>query len=308
MKTLNTFFRGASRRSLGAVTALVVVSAVFAAALPAYASSPGPSNAAREGLARQELRSLFASAPLPPGSRQITAAEAETTAPFSGAKNSAFPGNEVGEAKYYTAPSASASLRWLASQRVQGHPSTTSSSTGSIRALVYMLNGTSVLIQPEVVYITLAKPNGTLEFSINASVWWRSQKPATAVVPTGATKLIVTLNRGLNVKKDRTSSVTSTNKSQIASIIAHVNVLQEPSPLPTACPADFDASLTMSFYRGGATTPYAVVVADPAGCGTVTISQYDINHRRTAANDVAGGVLLARFVAAQLGLKNLSPI
>jgi hypothetical protein len=162
------------------------------------------------------------------------------------------------------------------------------------------------LLQPEVVYIALAKSNGTLEFSITASVWWRSQKPALAVVPSGATKLIVKLNRGLNAKTDRTSSVVSTNKSQIASIIAHVNVLQEPSPLPVFCPADFGASLTMSFYRAGAKTPYSVVVADPAGCGTVTISQYS-GAMRTSASDVTGGVPLSRFVATQLGLKNLSP-
>jgi len=170
-----------------------------------------------------------------------------------------------------------------------------------------MLSGTSVLLQPEVVYIALAKANGTLEFSITTTVWWRSQKPALAVVPTGATKLIVKLNRGLNAKTDRTSSVTSTNKSQIASIIAHVNVLQEPSPLPVFCPADFNASLTMSFYRGSAKKPYSVVVADPAGCGSVTISQYNVAGTRTSASDVTGGVPLSKFVAAQLGLKNLSP-
>jgi hypothetical protein len=287
--------------------ALAAVSAVVATALPAYASTSGPSNAARQALAQHEVTSLSDAAPLPPGSRQITATAAETTKPFSGDKNSVFPSNEVGTTKFYTAPSASASLSWLASQRLQGHSPSSSGSTGSTHAQIYFLTGTSVLVQPEVVYIALAKTNGTLEFSVTSSVWWRSQKPALAVVPSGATKLIVKLNRGLNAKTDRTSSVTSTDKSQIASIIAHINALQEPSPLPTACPADFGASLTMSFYRGGAATPYATVVADPGGCGTVTVNQYDANHRRTSASDVAGGVPLAKFVATQLGLKNLSP-
>lgn len=277
------------------------------AALPAYASTSGPSNAAREALAQHEVASLFAGAPLPAGSRQITAAAAETTKPFSGDKNSAYPGNEVGATKFYTAPSASASLSWLKSQRLQGHSPTSSGSTGATHAQIYFLTGTSVLLQPEVVYIALAKANDTLEFSITTTVWWRSQKPALATVPTGATTLIVKLNRGPNAKTDRTSSATSTNKSQIASIIAHVNALQEPNPLPTACPADFAASLTMSFYRGGAAKPYSVVVADPAGCGTVTVSQYNSAHVRTSASDVAGGVPLAKFVATQLGLKNLSP-
>jgi hypothetical protein len=285
--------------------ALAAVSAVVATALPAYASTPG--DAAREALAQHELTSLFAAAPLPPGSRQITAAAAEATKPFSDDKNTVFPANEVGATKFYTAPSAATSLSWLKGQRLQGHLPTSSGSSGSTHVQSYLLTGTSVLLQPEVVYIALAKANNALEFSVTTTVWWRSQKPALAVVPTGATKLIVKLNRGMNAKTDRTSSATSTNKSQIASIIAHINVLQEPNPLPTACPADFGASLTMSFYRGGATTPYSVVIADPAGCGTVTISQYNSAHQRTAANDLTGGRLLAEFVATQLGLKNLSP-
>jgi hypothetical protein len=307
MKTLSTLLRGPSRHTLRAMFSLAALSAVVATALPAYASTSGPSNAAREALAMHEVTSLFAAAPLPPGSRQISAAVAETIKPFSGDKNSAFPANEVSATKFYTAPSASASLTWLKSQPLQGHSPNSSGSTGSTHAQIYMLSRTSVLVQPEVVYIALTKSDGTLEFSVTSSVWWRSQKPALAIVPAGATKLIVKLNRGLNAKTDRTASATSTNKSQIASIIAHVNALQEPSPLPTPCPADFGAKLTMSFYRGGAKEPYSVVVADPAGCGTVTISQYTSTHVRTSASDVAGGVTLSTFVATQLGLKNLSP-
>jgi hypothetical protein len=117
----------------------------------------------------------------------------------------------------------------------------------------------------------------------------------------------VKLNRGLNAKTDRTSTATSDNKSQIASIIAHINALPVPSPLPMNCPMDVGASLTMSFYSEGAKKPYAVVVADPGGCGTVTISNYNAEHVRTSASDVAGGVALSKFVAAQLGLTNLNP-
>ena len=63
----------------------------------------------------------------------------------------------------------------------------------------------------------------------------------------------------------------------------------------------------MSFYRGGATKPYSVVVADPGGCGPVTISQYNSDHARTSAADVSGGVALSKFVATHLGLTDLNP-
>jgi hypothetical protein len=306
MKTLSTSFR-ASRVPIRAIIGLTAVSAVFATALPAFAASAGPSNAQRLALAKHEITSLMSAAPLPSGSRQITAAVAETTKPFSGDKSGTYGGNEVGATKFYTAPSASASLTWLASQRLDGRSAPSQGSSGTTHTQIYMLGDTTVLEQPEVVYIASTRPNGTLEFSVTATVYWRSQKAASAAVTRGATKLIVKLNRGLNAKTDRTSSATSDNKSQIASIIAHINALPAPSPLPMSCPLDVGASLTMSFYSGSATKPYAVVVADPGGCGSVTISSYNAAHVRTGAGDVAGGVALSKFVAAQLGLKNINP-
>jgi hypothetical protein len=280
---------------------------VLATALPADASTAGPSNAQRLALAKHEITSLLSAAPLPSGSKQITAAVAEETKPFTGYKSNTYGGNEVGATKFFVAPSASASLTWLASQRLDGHAAPSTGTSGTTHTQIYILSNTTVLEQPEVVYIASSRPNGTLEFSVTATVWWRSQKSATAVVASGATKLTVKLNRGLNAKTDRTSTATSDNKSQIASIIAHINALPVPSPLPMSCPADVGSSLTMSFYSGGATKPYSVVVADPGGCGPVTISTYNANHTRTSASDVADGVALSKFVAAQLGLKNLNP-
>jgi hypothetical protein len=307
MNTLSTSKSRTSRRTGGAFIVLGAVSLVVATALPAYASSPGPSNAQRLALAKRELTSLFSAAPLPAGSQQITAAVAEETKPFSGAKSTTYGGYEVGAMKFYTAPSAKTSLTWLSSQPLSGHAPSVGTS-GTTHTQVYLLSNTSVLLQPEVVYVASSRPNGTLEFSVSATVYWQSQKSALAVVPSGSTKLVVKLNRGLNAKTaDRTASATSTSKSLIADVIDHINVLPVPSPLPMNCPADFGASLTMSFYRGGATKPYAVVKADPGGCGTVTISNYNADHARTSAEDVTGGVALSKFVAAQLGLTNLDP-
>jgi hypothetical protein len=303
MNTLSTSLCSASRRFARALIALTAVFTVVLVASPALAS-PGPSNAQRGALAQSELVALLKAAPLPDGSRQISAAAAETIKPFSGEKKSVFPNNEVGATKFFVAPSAQASLTWLATQHLEGHAPSLGTS-GSTHTEIYFLSPTSILLRPQVVYIALAKANGTLEFSITASVYWQSQKSPLATVASGATTLAAKLNRGLNVKTDRTSSVTTDDGSLISAIIAHINALSAASPLPMSCPLDVGASLTMSFYRGGATTPYATVVADPGGCGTVTVNQYDANHRRTSASDVAGGVLLAKFVATQLGLKNL---
>jgi hypothetical protein len=307
MKTLSTHFRSASRHPFRALVAFAALPVMVGLASPAYASNTGPTNAQRLTLAQREVTSLLGAAPRPAGSRQITAAVAEAIKPFSGEKSSVYGGNEVGSTKFYVAPSAQASLAWLKSQHLQGHAADGSGASGSIHTELFLLSNTAVLDRPEVVYIALAKPNGTLEFSVTASVWWTSQKSTFAAVPLGATSLTVKLNRGMNAKTDRTSSVTTQDKSLIASIIGHINALPVPSPLPTSCPIDVGASLTMSFYRGGATKPYSVVVADPGGCGPVTISQYNSDHARTSAADVTGGTGLSAFVGAHLGLTNLDP-
>jgi hypothetical protein len=308
MNTLSTPLRRALRHPFRALVALAALPLMVGMATPAYASSTGLTNAQREALAHREVTSLLGAAPRPAGSRQITAAEAETIKPFSGEKGSVYGANEVGAVRFYVAPSAQASLTWLKSQHLEGHAAAGSGTSSSTHTEVFLLSNTDVLEQPEVVYIALVKPNGTLEFSVTASVWWTSQKSALAAVPSGATSLSVKLNRGINAKKtDRTSSVTTHDKSLITAIIDHINALPVPSPLPTSCPNDVGASVTMSFYRGGAAKPYSVVVADPGGCGPVTISQYNSAHVRTSAADVTGGVGLSEFVADHLGLTNLDP-
>ncbi len=307
MKTVSTPFRSASRHSVRALVALAALPVLVGMTSPAGASNAGPTNAQRHALASREVTSLLNAAPRPAGSRQITRAAAETTKPFSGDKSSVYGGNEVGATKFYVAPSAAASLAWLKGQRLEGHAATGTGASGSTHTELFFLRNTTVLDEPEVVYIALAKPNGTLEYSITASVWWISQKSVQAAVSSGATSLTVKLNRGPNAKTHRTSTVTTKDKSLIAAIIDHVNALPVPSPLPTSCPNDVGASLTMSFYRGGATKPYSVVVADPGGCGPVTISQYNSDHARTSAADVSGGAALSNFVASHLGLTDLNP-
>jgi hypothetical protein len=295
------------RAPLRASVVLLSVFAFSATSLAASASSTASTSAQRQNVAERDVATLLGAAPLPPGSRQITAAVAETTKPFSGAKSISYPGNEEGATRFFVAPAAQSSLAWLKSQHLQGHAATSTGASGSTHTQIYQLPNSSFLLEPEVLYVALAKSNGTLEFSVTATVWWRSAKTPGGVVAPGATKLTVKLNRGLNAKKDRYQSVSTARTSLIAAIIKHIDVLGVASPLPTSCPNDVGSSLTMSFYRANATKPYAVVIADPGGCGTVTVSQYNTNHQITSSTDLSGGRQLSSFVAAQLGLTDISP-
>jgi len=295
------------RTPLRASVVCISVLALSVTTLGATASAASSTNAQRENVAERDVATLLGAAPVPTGSRQITAAVAESTKPFSGAKSISYPGNEVGATRFFEAPSAQSALAWLKVQHLEGHAPTSTGSSGSTSTQIYELPNSSYLLEPKVVYVALAKSDGTLEFSVTASVWWRSPKTSVSVVAPGAAKLTVKLDRGLNDKKNRYQSASTTTASLIASVIQHIDVLGVASPLPTSCPMDVGSSLTMSFYRANATTPYAVVKADPSGCGTVTVSQYNTDHQITSSTDLTGGRQLSSFVATQLGLSNISP-
>jgi hypothetical protein len=295
------------RAPLRVSVVLVSVLALSTTALVTSASGAGSSNAQRQNVAERDVATLLGAAPLPPGSKQITAKVAEAPKPFSGVKSISYPGNEVGSTRFYVVPDAQSSLAWLKTQHLDGHGATSTGSSGATSTQIYELPNSSFLLEPEVLYVALVKSDGSLEFSVTATVWWRSPKTAGAVVAPGAVKLTVALNRGLNDKKHRYESASTTRTSLISSITKRIDVLGVASPLPTSCPNDVGSSLTMGFYRAGATKPYAVVKADPSGCGTVTVSQYNTNHQITSSTDLAGGRTLASFVAAQLGLTNISP-
>jgi hypothetical protein len=81
----------------------------------------------------------------------------------------------MGSTTYFIAPSASAALTWLKNERLQGHSASgtvTDATPGSVKTLVYSLNGTKQLLHPVVVYTMLVTPKGALEYGVTAAVGW----------------------------------------------------------------------------------------------------------------------------------------
>jgi hypothetical protein len=123
-------------------------------------------------------------------------------------------------------------------------------------------------------------------------------------IAAGATRVVVQVNRGLNAKTDRDSTYTATNKTTITALIAHVNELPKAPPTGEMCPMDVGAKLTLSFYRHAA-KPYAIVVADPGGCGPVSIRDFSANDTLKGSAAVGGGVSFSAYVATNLHIKTL---
>ena len=126
-------------------------------------------------------------------------------------------------------------------------------------------------------------------------------------VGSGATRLVVHVNRGLNAKTDRYSEYATTNEATIDAIIGRVNALPKAPPSGEMCPMDVGAKLTLSFYRHAA-APYAIVIADPGGCGPVSIREYNANDTLAGSSAVGGGAAFSLYVAGQLHIKTLQVI
>lgn len=82
----------------------------------------------------------------------------------------------MGSTQYFIAPSASTALAWLKNQTFFGHSASgtvTGATPGSVKTLVYALNGTKELLHPEVIYVMLVTAKGALEYGVTASVGWK---------------------------------------------------------------------------------------------------------------------------------------
>jgi hypothetical protein len=154
------------------VVALLVASAFVAISIPAYGSTPSGKT-----LATRELRYLHAAAPRPPGSREITLTTALKIKPFSSARSSpGYPPDQTGSTDYFIAPSASIALAWLKKTTFAGHSASgtvTGATPGSVKTLVYSLNGTKELLHPNVIYVMLVTAKGALEYGVTAAVGWK---------------------------------------------------------------------------------------------------------------------------------------
>jgi hypothetical protein len=110
--------------------------------------------------------------------------------------------------------------------------------------------------------------------------------------------------RGLNARTDKYSTYATMNTATVAAILKRVNALPKAPSSGEMCPMDVAATLTLSFYRN-ASTPYAVVVADPGGCGNVSIRDYNANDTLQGSAALGGGVALSNYVATQMHIKSL---
>ncbi len=119
----------------------------------------------------------------------------------------------------------------------------------------------------------------------------------------GATRLVVRVDRGPDAPGPRYSASSTSDRSIIDRLIAGVDALPAAVVGTTGCPVDLGARVVLLFFRDGTDHPYAVVVADPQGCGDVAVITRDGIGRDVVR--LGGGRSLATAALAALGLAPL---
>ncbi len=287
-------------RLLASAALTLVCAGVMTSA--ASAGSLGPSNVQRAATAKVSAKALLALAPVPPGSTPIATWIAADGQELSGPMSLPAGRDQVDFTKFYLVANAARSLAWFHDVKVDGHAHSSwgtsgGPGSGNESEVSFSFAATSVLQQRVLEYSLLPVPQHRLEVRVDALVSYVARKSIYSVVARGAVKVVIVLNRGTNATHDRVSTYSTTSNATIDELISRVNDLPPALSGVYSCPADFGASLTLRFYRAGAPTPYAVVVADPGGCGLVTIRHYDALDAETGSTHVSGGYQFGQFIA-----------
>jgi hypothetical protein len=244
-------------------------------------SAPSASASSPAAAARADAISLLASFGPPPGAKIL----ANAPSPVPSALSVPFP-DDAGSnptlvllTQWWSYPGTAAqAVAWFSAHRPQGtspgafgttrEPDTYSTDLSYDRPVTRELaeRTLGIMVDPVDRHALLR---------VDAFARWLPPRPAGAVVPGGATRLVVVARPG-STHGERPKPVTLatvTDPRLIGAAAALVNGL--PVPVPGAvygCPMDDGASLLLDFYGTGDSTPLASVSADEGGCGGVQLS------------------------------------
>ncbi len=291
--------------------------AVFALALAivgsvagvATASTLGPTNAQRRTSAVLEARHLLAALAMPSGTHEVTRNDSSLDPALLSMGASSLDPDQIDLTRFYVVARGEWALNWFETHVPHGGTRTgwgTGSGPGqsTSHTLTFSFATPPTLSEAQLQYSMVVGPSGELGVRVDADVLWTPRKSRYALVASGAVKIVVTMDRGLNVRSHRVTTVTVTSPATIDVIRSAINAAPVATPGVTSCPLDVGATMTLSFWRAGASGPFATVVADPGGCGGVTVTQWRGDGARRGVGHDSGGGAIVRLVATTLGIRD----
>ncbi len=265
------------------------------------------SSLSRPELARRDAARLLTLVRLPPESRRLA------QAPRSDAKILSSPAQSLGDPdlvdlhRFFVAPKSASELYGYE----KSHPPIGSTSRGGYNGsgtsttsgntdewfVSYSWLPVKTLLDARVLVVSIAAlPGRRSAVRLDAEVTWLPAKPVGDTIPAGATVLTAVLSAGMNPGEAGHGPVTTTNPEKIEAIRDFINQLNVVAPGVSFCPVDFGQDLTVSFSKQAQARPFAVVVADVAGCEEVQVRR--LGH---LAKPGLSGYGLVPFIERELG-------
>lgn len=274
---------------------------------PVLLTLAGRDALSRRDLALKDAAHLLTLVRLPSGSARVAKEPSGDSQLLGTAAESIADPNLVDLHRFFVAPQNA----WTVYRYERSHPPLRSTSRGGYNG--YGTAGTSgntnewfvsyswppekQLLDSRVLVISIAAlPGHRSGIRLDAEVTWLPAKPVGDVIPTGAKVLTAVLSAGMNPGEAGHAPVTTTDPAKIEGVRNFVNQLSVVSPGGRFCPADFGQKLTISFAENAQVPPFAVVVADVAGCEEVQVQRF--GH---AVQPELSGYGLVSFVERELG-------
>jgi hypothetical protein len=300
---------GKPRRALLAalvLTASAALAACGSASLggerPPQTTSVGTSATSRSDAARRAALALLSRLVLPPGAHSVTGE------PAGDGGRLARPAETIGDpdlvdvARFDVGAGAPPSVvGWIEAHRPSGSsPAGTGyeglGAGGEEWSASFSWPPVGQLLDTRTLVVSVtAVAGGMTGIRVDAQVTWLPAKPASDLVPAGATILTAVLSHGLNAWQAGHPLTTTTDAALIAAIRARANALPVAFPGTRSCPADFGQLLTLSFYAETGAKPLATVEVDPAGCQSAEVVEQ--GHLVSPGLDGSG---FASYVETQL--------
>jgi hypothetical protein len=254
------------------------VSAYGTQAVSAVATSE--SAAANQATARTDAAALLGGVSLPAGATEFPSEPAgdEGLLAHAGAGGPDTP-NVVEAHAWWTVPGPRAeAMAYIRDHAPSGSVLISSGSGGSrgsttFESVTFAWPPVAGVLSMRWLVLTAAQlPHGSTGLRADTQVVWVTPRPASERITAGARRLSVSVTSALkgNLAAQRPFSVVSAQR--IEGIVALLNSLPAAQPGTRACPDDPGIRLRLAFYRPDATSPSALAIVDPYGCGGVRLT------------------------------------
>ena len=245
---------------------------------PTGATSPSPSPASPLQRAQADAAAILASFAVPAGARWLAAAPGVEDGLLSQPAQEPATPDLVDNVSWWVVPGAPQPVLAWEKAHLSDRFSSSGTATGTGPGATFWSDEFSLPAIPAVLdsrelIVTAVSDGDRTAIRADAQVTWQPARPAGERVPAAVKAVTISMDIGTNQGGRKPPiPVTITDQARVHALLALVNDLPPFPPGEYSCPADFGATLTLTFLAAPGTPALAVATADLAGCDGVSLT------------------------------------